>query len=235
MAEGLIRPRAEILGRIQLGEVEFLERGIEGQRGEREVDVDQDDEDGEIVVDEQRGRVLDDAGGHQELVERPFLAKDGLPGVHTEQIARPERNDHRQQHGSLEAPAHIPDQEIRERQRDRQARRGHRRCHHEGLDEGPDVGRLIEEPRVVAEVPLTDQIEVVVRPPEAEDQHDAHRDHEEQREHRQPRQERRRALDAPAQAGARRRQPSHVGCAGGVRGHDNRLEARRRARSRRPR
>ena len=43
----------EVLRRLQLSEVEAFEGGIEGQRREREVDVDQHDEDADVVVDEQ--------------------------------------------------------------------------------------------------------------------------------------------------------------------------------------
>ena len=53
VAERLVRPRPEVLGGVELGEVELLERRVEGQRGEREVDVDEDDEDAQVVVDEQ--------------------------------------------------------------------------------------------------------------------------------------------------------------------------------------
>jgi hypothetical protein len=41
---------------MQLGEVELLERGIEGQGREREVDVDEDQEDARVVVDEEASR-----------------------------------------------------------------------------------------------------------------------------------------------------------------------------------
>ena len=55
------RPGAEVLGGRQLGEVEPLERGVQHQRGERDVDVHEDDERPEVVVDEQQRRLVGSA------------------------------------------------------------------------------------------------------------------------------------------------------------------------------
>ena len=51
--EGLVRSCSEVLGRVQLVEVELLQRRVEGQRREREVDVEQDEPDTQVVVDEE--------------------------------------------------------------------------------------------------------------------------------------------------------------------------------------
>ena len=121
--ERLVGPRAEVLGRVELGEVELLEGRVEGQRREREVDVHEHDEDPEVVVDEQGRGLLDQADAHEELVERPGLAEDRLPGVDPEQVARPERDDDRQQDDALDAPADVPDEEVGEGQGQGEARR----------------------------------------------------------------------------------------------------------------
>ena len=180
MPERLVRPRPQVLGRVQLGEVELLEGRVQGEGREREVDVHEHDEDRQVVVDEQRRRLVDEPDAHEELVQRPRLAQDRLPGVDPEQVARPERDDDREEHDALPAPAHVAHEEVRERQGDGQPGQGHGRPHEQGLEERPDVRGLVEEPGVVVGVQLADQVEVGVGPPEAEQQHDEHGDDEEQ-------------------------------------------------------
>ncbi len=63
--------RAQVLGGVELGEVELLERRVEGQRREREVDVHEHDEDPDVVVDEQRRRLLDEAEAHEDWLSAP--------------------------------------------------------------------------------------------------------------------------------------------------------------------
>ena len=81
VAERLIRSRAEVLGGVELREVELLERRVEREDREREIDVRDHHEHAQVVVDEQGGGLLDEPGCHQELVERTRLAQDRLPGV----------------------------------------------------------------------------------------------------------------------------------------------------------
>src|SRR3989304_5520947 len=93
------RPRKKLMirfairGRVQLVEVELRQGRVEGQRREREVDVEQDEPDTQVVVDEEAGRFIDQADAHEELVERPLLAEEGLPGVGSPQGGRAARGE----------------------------------------------------------------------------------------------------------------------------------------------
>ena len=79
---------------------------------------------------------------HEELVERAVLAEDRLPGVDADQVAGPERDDHREQDRPLRPAAGVAHEEVGERQADGQRRRRDERAHDQGLEERPEVRPL---------------------------------------------------------------------------------------------
>ncbi len=135
----------EVLGRRQLGEIEALERGVQDQRRERDVDVRQDDERPEVVVDEQQRRLGDDPEAHEDLVERAVLAQDRLPRVDPQQVARPERDDDDEQGDPRPPSRDVAGEEVGDGERDDEADDRDRRAHDHGLEERPDVRRVREE------------------------------------------------------------------------------------------
>ena len=116
------RAGPQVLGRRELAEVEPLQRRIQGQRREREVQVHQHDEHGRsrcrrtaASAPRRRPRPI------EHLVDHAPLAEDRLPRVDPQQVARPERHDHREQHDPCPAAADVTDQVVGERRRRHEA------------------------------------------------------------------------------------------------------------------
>src|SRR5205823_8813182 len=99
--------------------VEALERRVEREHSEREVEVDEHEDHRRPVVEEERDWVIRDLRPLEEAVDRAAVAEDVEPRVDAEEIARPEREDHEDEQQSLKSARHVPDEPIREWKGDR--------------------------------------------------------------------------------------------------------------------
>src|SRR4029078_1725828 len=70
------RRRAEVHRRAGLIPVETLQRGVEGQRGEREVQVDENENHSRPVVEKERDRLRGRSGPLEESIHGPLGAED---------------------------------------------------------------------------------------------------------------------------------------------------------------
>ncbi len=160
------RRRAEVHRGLELVPVEPLERRVERQRREREVEVDEHEDHRRPVVEEERHRLVGDVRPLQEAVDRSALAEDVEPRVDAEQVARPEREDDEHEQEALELPRHVADEPVGERERDQDRDRGRGDGDPDRRPERPEIGRDAEEVAVVVERPVVDDV-VVDRLPEA--------------------------------------------------------------------
>src|SRR5581483_6450914 len=209
----LQRRRTEIDRRAHVVPVEALDRRVQGQRADREVEVDEHEDHRGAVVEEDAERVVRDPQPLQEPVEHTLLAEDRQPRVHAEQVARPERDDHEHEERRTEARRHVARQPVREREResDRDRRRENgdpqRRPHRR------HVRADAEEVAVVAGRPVVDD-RVVDRLPERVTDDDPERDEEAQPEQ----QDRRDEPDVRRERGDHTRQPDALRRRRGLRG-----------------
>ena len=103
--------RAHVAGRLELGPIDPIECGVEGQDEERDVAVDQPEDhrhvgDGSAVPHD---RLVHEGAQEEEPVEQAGIVRlhrqQVHPGEHPHQVAHPERRDHQGEQEDLHPPA----------------------------------------------------------------------------------------------------------------------------------
>jgi len=139
------RARVEVGGRLAHRGAEALDRGVDRQHHERQVGVDETDDDREVVVEERR---RSDARGAEQAVHEARGVEEHHPRVRADQEARPERDDDEDQSegpsrtapGREKVGERVREEEGAERPADRQREGRHDDRDVEGVDE-LSVGR----------------------------------------------------------------------------------------------
>ena len=121
--KGLPPVRIEVLARLLERDRDRLEHGVDRHQRKRSVDVGERQDHCPPAVEEERQRVIDQSGRLQQAVENPLLAQDDLPGVRANEVAHPERDDHRHVHELL-VPPHLERQQIGQRIGEKQREEG---------------------------------------------------------------------------------------------------------------
>ena len=227
VSEGRDRPGPEVLRRGELREVEALEGGVQDQRGERDVQVHEHQERPEVVVGEEQRRLLEDPETHQDLVERSALAEDGLPRVHAQEVARPERDDDDEQGDPGPASRDVAGEEVGDDERHDETDDRDPRPDRHGLQERPNVRRVREEVLVVLQAPDGDDVEVLVRRPHRVDEHHRQGNEEQADDDDHRRKERRELTKTGPPSPADRRRRDQRGPAGDLGRHGRRTRLRR--------
>src|SRR6267142_5081440 len=73
----------------------MLERSVDGKKDERRVDVREHENNGEGTVEKKADRFARDVQILKKAVEHAIAAEDGFPGVTPNEVAHPQRHDHK--------------------------------------------------------------------------------------------------------------------------------------------
>ena len=140
---------AEIGGGFEQRVVHALERGVDRQHHERQVGVDDADEDREVGREPDRRRV-DDAEREQRLVEQAVALQDRHPGVDADQERGPERQHDQHEQHALPAPRRAR-HAVGDRESDQQQHRGRGERDAEAAAVGREIERVAHQPRIACE------------------------------------------------------------------------------------
>ncbi|MNT34439.1 hypothetical protein D3C72_1704210 [compost metagenome] len=95
-------------------------------------------------------RLIDDAHGHQRLVDHPGGLQQHQPGVGAGEQAGPHRQQHDVQDPAAPAARHQGDRPG-QREAQQQAEQRHQAGHREGVEQHPRIGRVGEQLLIVAQ------------------------------------------------------------------------------------
>src|SRR5882762_9004436 len=73
----------------------MLERSVDGKKDERRVDVREHEDNGEGTVQKKADGFARDVQILEKAVEHAIAAEDGFPGIATNEVAHPQRHDHK--------------------------------------------------------------------------------------------------------------------------------------------
>lgn len=141
----------------------MLERGIDGKKNERCVDVREHEHDSEGAVEKEADRFVGDVQVLEKAVEHAVAAENRFPGVAADQIADPERDDH-ELIEEFFARTGVEGEEVRERVAEEERAEGHGSGDACGAQENLEVERIGEKRAIVLQIPVMDERAVADEP-----------------------------------------------------------------------
>src|SRR5205085_1658824 len=151
--ERLNGARAQVLRSFEERARDVFERGVNGQKDKRRVDMREHKHDGERAIKKKTNGSGRDRKKWQKAIKHAVAAKDGFPGVAADQIADPQRHDHELIKELLALPG-VKSQIVSKRiaEKERTDRDRSRDAH--GAEEHFGVNRIAEESFIIAQIPM---------------------------------------------------------------------------------
>src|SRR5712672_2878041 len=143
----------------------MLERSVDGKKDERRVDVREHEDNGKGAIEKEADWFVRDAQILEKAVEHAIAAEDGFPGVTADEIADPQRHDHKLIEEFL-ARTGVEGEIVRERVAEEQRAEGYGAGDACGAEKNLKVQGIGKQCAVVLQIPVVDQ-ETVAHDPEA--------------------------------------------------------------------
>jgi hypothetical protein len=149
----------------------MFERGVQREENEGRVNVGEHEDDGEGAVEEEADGLAGDVEVLKKTVEDAVGAEDGLPGIASDEVADPQRNDNKLIEKLLaytSVERHVVGKGIAKEERKEHDAGGDARS----AEEDFDVHGILKKFGVILEIPLVDK-EAVANEPEAVGEHES--------------------------------------------------------------